>query len=63
MYVSRLGISGALYLAVFEQPENRVFFSTLLGCFGTGIMRREIEAHDQHYQRRPDKEVRDGSSA
>jgi len=30
MYVSLLEISGALYLAVFEQPENRVFFSTLL---------------------------------
>jgi hypothetical protein len=30
MYVSLLAISGALYLSVFEQPANRVFFSTLL---------------------------------
>jgi hypothetical protein len=30
MYVSLLGISGALYLSVFEQPESRTLFSTLL---------------------------------
>jgi hypothetical protein len=30
MYVSLLGISGALYLSVFEQPASRVFFSILL---------------------------------
>jgi hypothetical protein len=29
MYVSLLGISGALYLSVFEQPASRVFSSTL----------------------------------
>jgi hypothetical protein len=27
MYVSFLGISGALYLSVFEQPVSKVFFS------------------------------------
>jgi len=31
MYVSLLGISGALHLAVFEQPVKQVFFSDLLG--------------------------------
>jgi hypothetical protein len=31
MYVSFLGISGALHLAVFEQPVEQVFFSNLLG--------------------------------
>ena len=31
LYVSLLGISGALYLSVFEQPANRVSFGTLLG--------------------------------
>jgi len=30
MYVSFLGISGALHLAVFEQPVEQVFFSNLL---------------------------------
>jgi len=30
MYASLLRISGALYLSVFEQPANRVFFGTLL---------------------------------
>jgi hypothetical protein len=30
MYASLLGISGALYLSVFEQPAIRVFFNTLL---------------------------------
>jgi len=30
MYVSLLGVSGALYLSVFEQPASRVSFSTLL---------------------------------
>jgi hypothetical protein len=30
MYVSFLGISGALHLAVFEQPVKQEFFSTLL---------------------------------
>jgi hypothetical protein len=30
MYDSLLGISGALYLIVFEQPVSRVFFSILL---------------------------------
>jgi len=30
MYVSFLGISGALHLAVFEQPAEQVFFSNLL---------------------------------
>jgi hypothetical protein len=30
MYVSFLGISGALHLAVFEQPLEQVFFSNLL---------------------------------
>jgi len=29
-YDSLLGISGALYLSVFEQPASRVFFSILL---------------------------------
>jgi len=29
MYVSLLGISGALYLSVFEQPASRAFFSIL----------------------------------
>jgi hypothetical protein len=29
LYVSLLGISVALYLSVFEQPANRVFFRTL----------------------------------
>jgi hypothetical protein len=31
MYASLFGISGALHLAVFEQPEQQVFFSDLLG--------------------------------
>jgi len=30
MYASLLGVSGALYLNVFEQPTNRDFFSSLL---------------------------------
>jgi len=30
MYASLLGISGALYLAVFERPACGVFFSILL---------------------------------
>jgi hypothetical protein len=30
MYVSFLGISGALHLAVFEQPVVQVFFTNLL---------------------------------
>jgi hypothetical protein len=30
MYASLLGISGALYLNVFEEPASRVFFGTLL---------------------------------
>jgi len=30
MYVSFLGMSGALYLGVFEQPASRVFSTTLL---------------------------------
>jgi hypothetical protein len=29
MYVSFLGISGALHLAVFEQPVEQVLFSNL----------------------------------
>jgi hypothetical protein len=32
MYVSFLGISGALYLSVFEQPASRVFFGILIGA-------------------------------
>jgi hypothetical protein len=31
MYVSLLGVSGALYLSVFEQPASRVFFNNLPG--------------------------------
>jgi hypothetical protein len=30
LYDSLLGISGALYLSVFEQPASKVLFSTLL---------------------------------
>jgi hypothetical protein len=30
LYVSLLGISGALYLSIFQQPASRVFFSILL---------------------------------
>jgi hypothetical protein len=30
MYVSLLGISGALYLIVFEQPASSDFFNVLL---------------------------------
>jgi len=30
MYASLLGISGAFYLGVFEQPASKAFFSTLL---------------------------------
>jgi hypothetical protein len=30
MYASLFGISGALHLDVFEQPEHQVFFSNLL---------------------------------
>jgi hypothetical protein len=30
MYASLFGISGALHLAVFEQPEKQVFFRNLL---------------------------------
>jgi len=30
LYVSFLGISGALYLTVFEQPASKVFFSILI---------------------------------
>jgi hypothetical protein len=30
MYASLLGISGALYLIVFEQPVSRAFVSVLL---------------------------------
>jgi hypothetical protein len=29
MYASLFGISGALHLEVFEQPESQVFFSNL----------------------------------
>jgi hypothetical protein len=29
MYVSFLGISGALHLAVFDQPAQQMFFSIL----------------------------------
>jgi len=29
MYASLFGISGALHLDVFEQPEHQVFFSNL----------------------------------
>jgi len=31
-----IGISGALHLAVFEQPEQQVFFSNLLKCGRVG---------------------------
>jgi len=31
LYVSLVGISGALYLSVFEQPAGRILLSTLLG--------------------------------
>jgi len=37
MYASLLGISGALYLSVFEQPVSSVFFGILLGL--TGVFR------------------------
>jgi hypothetical protein len=30
MYASLFGISGALHLDVFEQPEHQVFFSNLI---------------------------------
>jgi hypothetical protein len=30
MYASLFGISGALYLSVFEQPVSRAFFKNLL---------------------------------
>jgi len=30
MYASLFGISGALHMDVFEQPEHPVFFSNLL---------------------------------
>jgi hypothetical protein len=33
MYVSFLGISGALHLAVFEQPVEQVFFGNLLDAW------------------------------
>jgi len=33
MYASFFGISGALHLDVFEQPETQVFFSNLLDYF------------------------------
>ena len=32
MYVSFLGLSGALHLVVFEQPVQQEFFSNLLLC-------------------------------
>jgi hypothetical protein len=34
MYDSLLGISGALYLSVFEQTASRLFFSTVLERLG-----------------------------
>jgi len=37
MYASLLGISGALYLSVFEQPVSSVFSGILLGL--TGVFR------------------------
>jgi hypothetical protein len=33
MYASLFGISGALHLDVFEQPEKQVFFRDLLMTF------------------------------
>jgi hypothetical protein len=37
MYASHFRISGALHLAVFEQPANQVFFNNLL----VNIQRKE----------------------
>jgi hypothetical protein len=34
MYVSLLGISGALYLGIFEQPARKGFFRKLLTAEG-----------------------------
>jgi hypothetical protein len=34
MYASLFGISGALHLDIFEQPEEQVFFSDLLDLSG-----------------------------
>ena len=33
MYASLFGISGALHLDIFEQPEQHVFFSNLLDSY------------------------------
>jgi len=33
MYVSLLGMSGALHLDIFDQPAQRVFFRNLLVSF------------------------------
>jgi hypothetical protein len=41
LYVSLLGISGALYLNVFEQPECMTFFSILLFEPGRRVVRLE----------------------
>jgi hypothetical protein len=39
MYASLFGISGALHLDIFEQPEEQVFFSNLLAL----LFKREEE--------------------
>jgi len=35
LYASLFGISDALHLAVFDQPEQQVFFSNLIGRRGS----------------------------
>jgi hypothetical protein len=42
MYASLFGISGALHLDVFEQPEQRMFFSNLVVKGNLG----EITSHE-----------------
>jgi hypothetical protein len=46
MYASLFGISGALHLAVFEQPVQEVFFSTLLYH-----QKRAIRRHQHSYKK------------
>jgi hypothetical protein len=45
MYASLFGISGALHLAVFEQPVRQVFFSNLLG--GNAITKPDAVENQQ----------------
>ena len=42
LYVSLLGISGALYLSVFEQPEGMTFFDILYSSQAGGGQARRL---------------------